>query len=349
MVGIDDVARRAEVSTATVSRTLSGRGPVSPATRERVLQAASDLGYVVSSAASSLATGRTRNIGVLVPILDRWFFSRVLTGIAATLQRSGYDVALYALTAEADERSRVFETSLRRQRVDGVIVVSMALARAEIAQLGDLGLPVIAMGGRLAGLPSLTVDEVAVARTATEHLLSLGHRDIAHIGLRPQFEGDFHIPSQRRRGFEAALAEAGLPPTSARFAAADFTMAGGYAAAGDLLADAAARPTAIFAASDEMAIGAILAARELGLRVPEDLSVIGVDGHDLGAFFGLTTIDQFPGRQGERVAAAMIAALTGVGAESGAGHSAEHGDDELGLGFELVLRSSTAPSPSPSR
>lgn len=332
MVGIDDVARRAEVSTATVSRTLSGRGPVSPTTRERVLRAASDLGYVVSSAASSLASGRTRNIGVLVPMLDRWFFSRVLTGIAATLQRDDYDVALYALTAEADERSRVFATSLRRQRVDGVIVVSMALAHGEIAQLGDLGLPVIAMGGQLAGLRSLTVDEIEVARTATEHLLSLGHRDIAHIGLRPQFEGDFHIPSQRRRGFEAALADAGLAPRGDRFAAADFTMAGGHEAATRLLEDPDERPTAIFAASDEMAIGAMLAARELGLRVPEDVSIVGVDGHDLGAFFGLTTVDQFPGRQGERVAAAMIAALRGAASEP-----------PVDLDFALVERSSTAP------
>ncbi|SDQ60436.1 LacI family DNA-binding transcriptional regulator [Microbacterium sp. cf332] len=332
MAGIDDVARRAQVSTATVSRTLSGRGPVSSATRERVLRAASDLGYVVSSAASSLATGRTRNIGVLVPILDRWFFSRVLTGIAATLQRNDYDVALYALTAEVDERSRVFATSLRRQRVDGVIVVSMALARAEIAQLGDLGLPVIAMGGQLAGLRSLTVNELEVARTATEHLLGLGHRDIAHIGLHPQFEGDFHIPSQRRRGFESALADAGVAVRDDRFAAGDFTMGGGHEAATRLLRDAEKRPTAIFAASDEMAIGAILAARELGLRVPQDLSVVGVDGHDLGAFFGLTTVDQFPGRQGERVAAAMIAALHGSTSEP-----------PVDLDFALVERTSTAP------
>lgn len=335
MVGIDDVARRAEVSTATVSRTLSGRGPVSPATRERVLSAASELGYVVSSSASSLASGRTRNVGVLVPILDRWFFTRVLSGIAETLQRHDYDMALYCLSADPAERRRVFETSLRRQRVDGVVMVSMAFSDGETAQLGALGLPVIAMGGHLPGPPSLAVDDVAVARHATEHLIALGHRDIAHIGLHPQFEGDFHIPTQRRRGFEAAMTAAGLGFADDRYAAADFTMAGGHEAARRLLTDAAARPTAIFAASDEMAIGAILAARELGLRVPADLSVVGVDGHDLGEFFGLTTIDQFPRRQGSRVAAAILAEL---------------GEDvpaaPLALDFSLVQRSSTAPPPA---
>lgn len=332
MVGIDDVARAAGVSTATVSRTLSGRGPVSEATRERVRRAASELGYVVSSAASSLASGRTRNIGVLVPIVDLWFFSRVLSGIAGELQRHDYDMALYVLTSDEAERRRVLETSLRRQRVDGVVTVSLALAPDEIDLLTDAGLPVIAMGGQLPGIASLTVDDEAVARLATEHLIGLGHRDIAHIGLQPEFEGDFRIPSQRRRGFEAAMTAAGLSP--GRVVAADFTMAGGHEAARRLLegADAGARPTAIFAASDEMAIGALLAAREQGLRVPEDLSIVGVDGHDLADFFELTTVDQYPGRQGSRAAAALLAVL-------GETATAPAGD----LEFALVERRSTAP------
>ncbi len=337
MVGIDDVAQRARVSTATVSRTLSGRGPVSAATRERVLAAASELGYVVSSAASSLASGRTRNIGVLVPILDQWFFSRVLAGIAETLQASGYDLTLYALTADAEHRHRVFDTSLRRQRVDGVLVVSMALTADETRQLAALGLPVIALGGRAGAMPALAIDDVAVARRATEHLLHLGHRDIAHLGLHAEFEGDFRIPSQRRQGFAEAMRAAGLGEQLDRvdrFAAADFTMAGGHAATARLLRDAATRPTALFAASDEMAIGAILAAREAGLRVPEDLSVVGVDGHDLAEFFGLTTIDQFPERQGAQAAHAMLAAV---------GEPLTPAVAPGDLAFTLVDRATTAP------
>src|SRR5690606_26113174 len=115
MVSIDEVAKLAGLSTATVSRALSGRGHVSPASRERVHVAAEALGYVVSSQASGLATGRTRNVGVIVPLLDRWFFSTVLSGVTSTLMRAGYDITLYNITADAAMRREVVRTFLRRQ------------------------------------------------------------------------------------------------------------------------------------------------------------------------------------------------------------------------------------------
>ncbi|WP_438354614.1 LacI family DNA-binding transcriptional regulator [Microbacterium sp. CJ88] len=332
MAGIDEVAKAAGVSTATVSRALSGRGHVSPRTRERVLAVAAALGYVVSASASSLASGRARNIGVLVPHVDRWFFSTVLGGIADELARAGFDLTLYSVSDDPDQRLRVFETFLRRQRVDGVIAVSIALGRAETERLVGLGLPLVAVGGAQEGMTSLAVDDVAVGRAAAEHLLALGHRDIAHIGARPENDRDFRIPSQRRRGIEDAMTDAGASLSPARFAPADFTIDGGHRAAGRLLSGTPS--TAIIAASDEMAIGAVLAARELGRRVPEDVSVIGVDGHEMGAFFRLTTIDQFPSGQGRRAASVMLALLDGVGPPTPAP-----------LPFSLVVRATTAPPP----
>jgi len=330
MVSIDEVARAAGVSTATVSRALSGRGQVSAATRSRVLDAAAALGYVVSASASSLASGRARNIGVLLPVVDRWYFSTVLAGIASGLQSAGYDITLYALTDDPVERAAVFETFLRRRRVDGVIAIAISLDASEVQRLAELGLPVVALGATLPPLPSLSVDDVAVARVATGHLTGLGHRALAHIGtvggpgVDPQ-----HIPSLRRRGFEEALADAGIPADSARHEHGDFTIEGGHRAAMRLL-QREHRPTAIFAASDEMAIGAMIAARDLGLSVPRDLSVVGVDGHELSGFFGLTTVDQFPHDQGTRAAEAVLAALEAPA--------------PLGpLPFELVVRRSTAP------
>ncbi|WP_344058842.1 LacI family DNA-binding transcriptional regulator [Microbacterium pumilum] len=335
MVSIDEVARHAGVSTATVSRTLSGRGPVSDSTRARVEAAAKTLGYVVSASASSLASGRTRNIGVLVPFLDRWFFSTVLSGIAAALMRRGYDITLYSLTADRTERETVFETFLRRQRVDGVIAISIELGESETDRLLELGLPVIAIGGPNARLTTLTVDDVEVARLATQHLLALGHREIAHIGASHEFDVDFHIPTRRRQGFEIALADAGIPAVPARYEPADFTIEGGFRAAKQLLGRPGGLPSAIFAASDEMAIGAILAARELGYRVPEDVSVMGIDGHELGEFFRLTTVDQFPRRQGERATDAILAEL------EPAGPDAPHVEPAR-LPYELTVRGSTA-------
>lgn len=333
MVSIDEVARAAGVSTATVSRALSGRGHVSEATRARVVAAAESLGYVVSASASSLASGRMRNIGVLVPFLDRWFFSTVLSGIAAALMRHGYDITLYSVTADLAERRTVFETFLRRRRIDGVIAISIELGAEESSRLHDLGIPVIAIGGPNPQLTTLTVDDVALARLATEHLLSLGHTRIAHIGASPEFDLDFHVPAQRRQGFEQALRDAGVQAQPALFEPADFTIEGGFRAAKQLLGRPGERPTALFAASDEMAIGALLAARDLGYRVPDDLSVIGVDGHELGEFFRLTTVDQFPQRQGERAAEAILAELHAPAAPP-------HPPAELP--FELVVRGTTA-------
>ncbi|GAA1536864.1 DNA-binding LacI/PurR family transcriptional regulator [Microbacterium ginsengiterrae] len=334
MVSIDEVARLAGVSTATVSRALSGRGYVSEASRERVRTAAQQLGYVVSSRASSLASGRTKNIGVIVPFLDRWFFSTVLSGVSSALMRRGYDITLYNITADEDVRRSVFETALRRQRVDAVIAVAIELDAHETDLLVALGLPVIAIGGPNPGLDTLTVDDFAVARLATEHLLGLGHTAIAHIGANPEFDMDFHIPTNRRLGFESALADAGVIPDPAYLEPADFTVDGGYRAAKQLLGRPGPRPTAVFAASDEMAIGAVLAARDLGFRVPEDLSVIGIDGHELGEFFRLTTVDQFPLAQGERAADAVLAKLE-TNAEP-------HSEEQAALPFELIVRGTTA-------
>ena len=330
MTSIDEVARLAGVSTATVSRALSGRGQVSASARERVLTAASDLGYVVSSRASSLASGRTRNIGVIVPFLDRWFFSAVLSGVSAAAMRQGYDITLYNITTDREVRREVFDTFLRRQRVDAVIAVSIKLDDDETQRLLDLGMPVVAIGGPHPRLETLTVDEEAVAQLATTHLIALGHSDIAHISASPAFDTGFRVPSRRRAGFERALAAAGISQDPALIELADFTVEGGHRAAARIL-DRMPGATAIFAASDEMAIGAILAARERGLRAPEDLSIIGVDGHELGAFFGLTTVDQFPLRQGERAADAVIRQLSGANAAP----------VPSPLPFELTVRGST--------
>lgn len=331
MVSIDEVARLAGVSTATVSRALSGRGHVSEASKQRVRTAAEQLGYVVSASASSLASGRNRNIGLLVPFLERWFFSTVLSGTATELMRQGFDTTLYSLAEDRELRRNVFDTLLRRRRVDGVIAVSLELDDEEITGLLALGIPVIAIGGPNPKLSTLTVDDVGVARLATAHLLALGHRRIAHIGASPEFDLDFHIPTQRRQGFEQALDEAGIDVNSTLFEPADFTIEGGFRAAKQLLGRPGEQPTAIFAASDEMAIGALLAARELGYRVPNDLSIVGVDGHELGEFFRLTTVDQFPLRQGGRAATAMLTALRGGQAP-----------EPAPLPFELIVRGTTA-------
>lgn len=339
MPGINEVAQLAGVSTATVSRALSGNGHVSEATRLRVLAAALELEYVVSSNASSLATGRTKNVGVVIPFLNRWYYGAVLEGAESALLGHGYDLTLYNLGGGADERRSVFEHFLLRKRVDAVIAIALELTEAEVGRLHDMHKPIVGVGGTIQGVRTLSIDDPAVAVLATEHLISLGHRAIAHIGGNSDAEMDFHVPTLRRGGYEAALQAAGIPVDPELYQAADFTLQGGYAAAKQLLGSPRKRPTAVFAASDEMAIGTILAARDLGLRVPDDVSVIGVDDHELSEFFGLSTIAQFPALQGRMAVDLVMDQLNPGHREASLTNTA--------LPFELIVRSSTArPKPA---
>lgn len=334
MPTITEVAELAGVSTATVSRTLSGRANVSEATRDRVKSAAATLGYVVSSNASGLATGRTKNVGLVVPFLNRWFFTSIIEGAGAALVGHGYDLTLHNLSGGDEMRRQVFEHFLLRKRVDAVIAVSLELTPVEVARLLALNKPIVGVGGPLAGVRTLSIDDGAVARLATEHLLSLGHRSIAHFGGNLERELDFHMPTRRKAGYDAALISAGVTPDPAFFRGTDFSLESGYVAAMQVLSNPHHRPTAVFAASDEVAIGTILAARELGLDVPRDLSVVGIDDHYLADFFELTTVAQFPALQGKMAADILLNDL----------HPEQVEPEPLdtALPFELIVRSSTA-------
>lgn len=336
-IGITDVAKLAGVSAATVSRALSGNGRVSATTREKVTRVAAELGYVVSSNASSLASGRTRNVGVVVPYLDTWYFSTLVQGAADTLRERGYDLTLYVLDGGDDTARRsVFENFLLRKRVDAVLAVALELTDDEVTRLIRLGKPLVCVGGVIPGVRSLVVDNERVSALATSHMIGLGHSRIAHIGGAVELDADFHLGSVRRLGYEKAMAEHGLPTGDELYAAGDFTMQGGYHAAKQLLGRPASRPTAIVAASDEMAIGCLLAARDLGLAVPHDVSVIGVDDHELAPFFGLTTVAQHPAVQGRRAVEVLLSEL------------APESDDalQIELPYELVVRSTTSRPPS---
>lgn len=344
MATIQRVAELAGVSTATVSRALAGKTTVSPATRKRVEDAARELGYVASATASSLASGRTRNIGMVMPFLGSWYYQNVLKGAHRALADAGYDLTLYHLEdtdRHPERRQRLFEEFLLRKRVDAFIVVSLELTDDELARIHDLGKPMVGLGGPLAGVTTLSLDDRAVAELATSHLTALGHRRIAFIGGTEGHNLDFHLPARRRQGYEDALRAAEIEPDERLRHIADFTLEGGYQATLQILGDPRVRPTAIFAVSDEMAIGAILAARDLGLRVPEDLSVVGIDGHELGGFFQLTTVDQHPVEQGRLAAGAMLQELRP--------HAAPPAHADLEVPYELRVRKSTAVPPSRAR
>jgi DNA-binding LacI/PurR family transcriptional regulator len=333
MSGIADVARLAAVSKSTASRALSGSGYVSPATRSKVERAAAVLGFVASSNAASLVTGKTRNVGVVTPFVNRWFFGAVIEGIEAALVEAGYDLTLYHLSEDPDARRRVFDYFLVRKRVDAVVAVGITLSPVELASLRTLDKPIIVIGAPADGITTLGIDDGESSRRITEHLIGLGHTRIVHIGSDGRDRRGPSMQATRYSGFRFALAAAGIPRGD-DFRESHFTIRGGYEIARDLLADPATRPTAIAAASDDIAIGVIIAARELGIAIPAELSVIGIDDHELSELFGLTTLRQAPADQGRLAVELIMTAL-----ESG-GEALAHSPHAVDV--EFVDRGSTA-------
>lgn len=310
MSGISDVARMAGVSKSTASRALTGGGYVSEATRQRVLDAAGRIGYVASTNAASLVTGRTKNVGVIIPFVNRWYFGEVLEGVEDALLACDYDLTLYNVRPGTPSRSRIFEHFLARKRFDGIITIGLDPSPAELERLLSLDRPVVSLGAQFDGVSSVAIDDVAVSRLATEHLIGLGHTRIVHIGGERSEDLTGTVHGRRLRGYLDAMADAGLSSETLHVPS-EMTLPGGYAAGVQVVSDLRSRPTAISAASDEVAVGAIVAARRTGVQVPAELSVVGVDGHEYAEMFSLTTVEQRPREQGVAVVELLMDALEG--------------------------------------
>jgi LacI family transcriptional regulator, repressor for deo operon, udp, cdd, tsx, nupC, and nupG len=330
---IEDVAKLAGVSIATVSRSLRGLPDVAPSTRDRVLAAARELDYVASPFAARLASGRSSTVALVVPFIGRWFFAEVLGAADAVLSAAGYDLLLHNLGDSAG-REQFFTVLPVRKRVDAVIVLSLALSSEEIEALESLDLPIGVLGEPHDGFVSVRIDDIAAARNATEHLLSLGHSRIALIGGDSDDPMRFTPPHHRVIGFHDALSAAGVRFDERLERLGYFTLEGGEAAMTELLA-LPERPTAVFAESDEMAYGAIRAIRRAGLGVGTDIAVIGFDDHAMAEVLDLTTIRQPVAEQGAALAAGVLASLTD-----------NRAPNDVVMETKLVVRGSTVLSAS---
>ncbi len=301
---IDDVAREAGVSTATVSRALRNHPYVAASTRLRVEQAVERLKYVANSNASRLASGHTRTIGLLAPLLTSWYTSEVVAGVEEVFAQARYDLLIG--TANPLARERMFRGDARfHQRIDGVLLVDVFCSETGATALAALETPVVVLGEQLQSVTSVAVDNALGARMAADHLLALGHRRLALVGGHAHLEVAHNVPTERNDGFNAALVDAGLPPLGADYTEnGDFTIVGGFDSMRTLLA-LPDPPTGVFFLSDEMAFGAMQALREAGLRLAHDISVIGFDDHPASEAFGLSTIRQ-PVRDIGRLGARLL-------------------------------------------
>lgn len=324
---IRDVAREAGVSVATVSRVLNDSGPVKDETRQRIRAVAQRINFLPNSTARSLSTSRTLMIGVLLPDLYGEFFSEVIRGIDQTAQRHGFHVLISSSHNEPIEVTAAIRAM--RGRVDGLILMASGLDATTLSKnLPERAHVVLMNADRDAShYDTLNVDNFGGAYAMTLHLLRLGHREIRMIrgGERNR------DASERAKGFRAALAQQGITCRDEWIVPGDFTEASGYRAARALVAELV-RPTAIFAANDAMAVGALSAVREAGLRIPEDVAVVGFDDIPIAEYVSpaLTTVRVSIASLGAKAAERLFTSM--------AAHRSDPKHEVLAT--ELMIRSS---------
>jgi LacI family repressor for deo operon, udp, cdd, tsx, nupC, and nupG len=324
-----DVARAAGVSIATVSRALRDLPGVSQPTRERIQQVAQELSYVVSPEASALSRRQTGRVAVVVPQLDAWFYAAMMAGMAPVLREADLDLLVYEVDGER-QRTRFLRDLPARRKADAVILAALPMAQAEVERLDLMGVHVVVAGGAVRDYPHVRIDELAAGRLAVQHLVDLGHRRIGMIRTSDTDGTTWSSDLLRTLAWRETLAEAGLVAHDELLVTETYGAEAGARAMARLLA-LPEPPTAVFAYSDELAFGAIQHVRGRGLQVPEDVSVVGFDGHPLGSLLGLTTVDQDVATQGRIAAELAVRLLAGV---AGVSH--------VEVASRLVERGSTA-------
>ena len=327
-----DVAARAGVSISTVSRALRGSPLVSADTTARVVQAAEDLDFAVSRVASSLASGKLERIAVLLSgSLSSWFNGCLLDAIYAVLHDRGQELLIYR-TLSREQRDQFFATLPARRNVDALIVGSLELTAAQRQRLHDLGMPLVFVNQRRAGSASVSVDDAAGAAVAAQHLVNLGHRRIGYVGLA-------HDPAarpssaNRLAGYRRVMAAAKVPARD------QWVITAGRAGDGtDVVRQLLGNPrppTALLIESDDLAMRVLAALWRVGLRTPQDVSVVGFDNHTMADTFGLTTMAQPVAELGQRAADLALALAAGQSPHRRV----------LTMPASLVLRASTGRPP----
>ena len=327
---IRDVARRAQVSVASVSRVLNRLDNVSKETRARVTDAVRELGYVPHAGARSLSLARTNAIGVVLPDFHGEFFSEIVRGMDREASRRGYMLLLSNVHAGSEQSANAMRAM--RGRVDGLIVLAPHLSEDELVDALPAGTPAVLINTRdvVGAYPAVRLDNPAGARAVAKHLVALGRKRIVHIaGAVGNIEAQ-----ERADAFRSALET--LDGLSVEIVQGDFSEQSGEAAIEALL-KSRHEFDAVFAANDMMAIGALQALRQAGIKVPEDVAVVGFDDVPLARHLGLTTVRVRIAELGERALDRLVSMLAG----------SDDNEQELHLP-KLVIRSTTDPK-APTR
>ena len=328
---MEDVAIVAGVSHQTVSRVLNDFPKIRPATRARVLAAIKELGYRRNTAARTLVTRRSGTIGLITADMNHFGPASIMLGLESASRAAGYSLSLAGLPEISATSLRTAVDQVLDQAVEAVVIIVAHHRALTLARSLHVGVPLVLVEGDLSATPlSAGVDQIAGARLATNHLLDLGHASVLHL----PGPGDWLEAAARREGWATALQQRDRP-VPALMLEGDWTSHSGYQAGKAVLGDQ--RPTAIFAANDQMALGLLRALHEARLRVPQDVSVVGFDDLPESGYFTppLTTIRQDFHELGQRAMALVLRVLAG--------------DPNASLPLvepQLIIRSSTAPPPS---
>lgn len=309
---------------------------MSATTRRAVQEAAVTLGYYPSPSAAALTTGRTNTVGMIAPWVSRWFFSAVVEGAQEILIQQGYDLMLFPTGVRGRRQADMLDARSLEKRVDGLLALNVPFVDLDVMR--SVRVPVVTVGSAIPSMSGVLVDNVEVGRLATAHLLDLGHRRIAFLGNESEEVDGFTVSADRYHGYQTALADIGIELGPSLVEPSGFSVSDGEAAFHRLYVragGASGLPSAVFAVSDEVAMGALFAARSRGLAVPGDLSVIGVDGHDMAYLFDLSTVSQ-PVRDQGRIAARLLAEQIAS--------PQTRTPTVVTVGCELIRRGTTAPA-----
>lgn len=287
-VTIQDVAKTAGVSVSTVSRVLNGKVDVASETQDRILSVIEDLGYTTNLAARSMRSQKKNLVGLIMPDIAYPFAIEVMKGVNRAIAESDFDLLVYT-TGDVRKSGRAFHEQkyvslLTNSISDGVILV------APVAGEFNVDAPIVSIDPLVSNpnYSSVHATNYQGAMDAMEYLLGLGHRRIGYISGREELESS----NRRLMGYRAALENAGIPIDESLIASGDYTTETGVSGARELLG-LENPPTAIFSSNDQMAMGVFQVAEEMGIRIPEDLSVVGFDNITESKYMGLTTVDQF--------------------------------------------------------
>lgn len=326
---IRDVAKHAGVGVGTVSRVLNENPAVSNATRKKVLSAIQDLDFTPNVAARRLSLGKSLTIGVVVPFFTYPSVVERLRGVVSILKHSEYDMILFDVES-VSRRNDIFKGLMQRERVDGLLIVSLMPTNQEVARLNNAGITTVLVEAKHPQLNCITTDNVRGGYQATKHLIELGHVNIAY--LSDYLDDPLHSPVRDRfTGYRQALEEANIPFNEAYHVQGEHGRTEARMMANQLL-DLDVPPTAVFAYSDTQAIGTIEAVTAKNLHVPEHLSVIGFDNIEVSEYVQLTTIDQQLYQSGARSAEMLLEKLL----------SPSETPEHITLDTELVLRRTTS-------